>query len=150
MKKKSKKEIFKGYASIVANGKLPEKKSKRIRPMFQTNGDPSEKAVQCECKGALKSVGAFCFTITAGKLYTFTGKLVTLAPIGTGDIVGMLPGGKYIEVECKHRNGGYLSPEQYDHGIDIVNKGGTYLVVCSGRELLFKLAERKLIPSFDL
>ena len=119
MKKKSKKQQFEEMANLITKGELPVSRKIRVRPMFETKGGLSEKVVQNECKFFLKSIGAFCFVVTAGKLYTYAGKMVTVAPKGTSDIVGMLPGGKYIEVECKHRLGGYLDPEQKKHGEEI-------------------------------
>ena len=150
MKRKNKKQQFAELGDLIIKGKLPDRKPKRVRPLFKTEGDPREKAVQAECKGVLRSIGAFCFITTAGLLYNARGGKVKGVPQGTADIVGLLPGGRYIEVECKHRTGGYLSPEQYDHGIEITNDGGVYLVACSGKELLHKLAERDLIERFDL
>jgi hypothetical protein len=53
---------------------------------------------------------------------------------GSSDILGCLPGGRFLAVECKAEHG-RLSPEQREFLADIERLGGLALAVKSWREL---------------
>jgi hypothetical protein len=53
---------------------------------------------------------------------------------GSADIIGILPDGKFLAVECKSRNG-RLAPEQKDFLEKVRGMGGIGLVACSDCEL---------------
>ena len=54
---------------------------------------------------------------------------------GAGDIIGILPGGRHIEVECKAGHGGRLSVAQQRRMQDVRIAGGVYLVIHGAEEL---------------
>ena len=54
---------------------------------------------------------------------------------GAGDIIGILPGGRHFEIECKAGKGGRLSVGQQKRMRDVRAAGGVYLVVHGVEEL---------------
>jgi hypothetical protein len=58
------------------------------------------------------------------------GKFMSFGLKGSSDILGILPGGRFIAVECKAR-GGRLSPEQREFLADIKALGGLAIVAKS-------------------
>ena len=54
---------------------------------------------------------------------------------GSSDILGILPGGRLLCVECKAQNGGRLSPEQKQFIADVQEMGALALVVRGWNEL---------------
>ncbi len=66
---------------------------------------------------------------------------------GAGDIIGLLPDGTHLEIECKHSRGGRLSKGQQKRMKDIRENSGIYLVVHGISELeyydtIFSLTSR--------
>jgi hypothetical protein len=60
--------------------------------------------------------------------------------VGSSDIEGVLPGGRFLAVECK-ANGGRLSPEQKKFLAEIQNLGGMAVVAKSYRDIETALME---------
>jgi len=56
-----------------------------------------------------------------------------------GDIIGILPDGRHLELECKRGKGGRLSRGQQKRMADITNTNGVYLVVHGAEELEYYL-----------
>jgi len=52
-----------------------------------------------------------------------------------GDIIGILPDGRHLEVECKRGKGGRLSAGQQERMADVRATNGVYLVVHGKNEL---------------
>ncbi|MDR1933801.1 MAG: VRR-NUC domain-containing protein [Spirochaetales bacterium] len=78
------------------------------------------------------SVGAV--RIRPGQFYRFGG------PVGSSDILGVLPGGRLLAVEVK-APGGRLSPEQKQFFADIQALGGLTVVAKSYRDIDHALRE---------
>jgi hypothetical protein len=55
--------------------------------------------------------------------------------VGSGDIIGIGPGGVHIEIECKAGKGGLLSVAQQRRRDRVMSHGGKYTVVHSVNEL---------------
>jgi len=55
--------------------------------------------------------------------------------VGSSDILGILPGGRLLCVECKAPDGGRLSPEQKQFMADVNALGCLALVVRGWKEL---------------
>jgi len=54
---------------------------------------------------------------------------------GAGDIIGILPNGVHLEIECKAGKGGRLSKGQQDRMINVQTNNGIYLVIHGLAEL---------------
>lgn len=52
-----------------------------------------------------------------------------------GDIIGCLPNGIHLEIECKRGKGGVLSLGQQNRGTKVRQNNGVYLIVHSAEEL---------------
>ena len=55
--------------------------------------------------------------------------------LGAGDIIGILPGGRHFEIECKKSKGGRLSASQTNRLVGVRAAGGVYLVIHGVEEL---------------
>lgn len=62
---------------------------------------------------------------------------------GSSDIIGILPGGRFLAVECKREKGGVLSDLQKDFLSNIEKNGGIAIVAHSVDELKEKLSEKR-------
>lgn len=55
---------------------------------------------------------------------------------GSADILGILPDGRFLAVECKREKGGVLSKEQIEFRDRIKENKGVYILVHSVEELI--------------
>jgi hypothetical protein len=90
--------------------------------------------VLAECLSLLRSLHIKVDRQNNGKFADASG-FHTYGIIGSGDILGLLPNGRHLEVECKRGAGGSLSVEQQKRMRDIRENNGVYLVVHSAKEL---------------
>lgn len=63
---------------------------------------------------------------------------------GISDILGILPGGRFMAVECKREKGGVLSADQRCFLSEIESRGGLALVVHSAEELAQGLVKNNI------
>jgi len=70
-----------------------------------------------------------------------TGKSYRYGIVDAGDIIGILPSGKHLEVECKKSNGGRLSEGQQKRMAKVRDAGGVYYVVHGTSELEFYMED---------
>jgi hypothetical protein len=68
---------------------------------------------------------------------------------GSSDILGLLPGGRFLAVECKAEHG-RLSPEQQEFLSDIKAMGGMAIVAKSWTDVDHALREAGLIDDGPL
>jgi hypothetical protein len=67
-----------------------------------------------------------------------------------GDLIGTMPDGRYIEVECKRGSGGIWSAGQQKHAAEVEKKNGLYCLVHSAQEFLdFTRPHLKSDPLFE-
>jgi len=78
----------------------------------------------------LNSCGFFVWRASVGR----RGKYRHGKP-GQGDIIGVTPNGKHIEIECKKPEG-KLSAVQIEHKGEVEKRKGLYLVVDSFKEII--------------
>src|SRR5574343_455172 len=82
------------------------------------------------CLDLLAANGIFCWRNNTGAFageYRGRRRFVRFGAPGSADILGVLPGGRALAVECKvGRNG--LSPQQERWGREFAQAGGMYLV----------------------
>ena len=70
--------------------------------------------------------------MNAGKVRTAKGHLVSLAPAGVSDVIGIAPSGKFVAVECKF--GKNKATKLQNDFLREVNRRGGYGCVAWGSE----------------
>ena len=103
------------------------------KPVVSCWGFP-EKDVLKQCVSWLRRHRIFCSRHDVGS-GDFGHGYATYGIIGAGDIIGLLPDGTHLEIECKKGKGGSLSKGQQKRMKDIRENNGIYLVVHGISEL---------------
>lgn len=93
-----------------------------------------ENTVLTECLAYLNLVGVFCWRNNTGA-YKIGNRFIRYGYKGSSDIIGILPDGRFLAVECKREKGGVLSEAQKDFITAIQNNGGIACVVHSVADL---------------
>lgn len=110
--------------------------------------DISERDVVKACISWLRRHRIFCNRHDCGGGYLGdSGAYATYGIKGAGDIIGLLPDGTHLEIECKAGKGGSLTKGQQKRMKDIKENNGIYLVVHGISELeyydtIFSLTSR--------
>jgi len=86
-----------------------------------------ERAVQKACLAWLRAHGALVAVTDAGAAYRAGSFFGDAIPPGWPDITGLLPGGRFIGVECKAKRG-RQSAAQKDMAEEIRRRGGIYVL----------------------
>lgn len=95
-----------------------------------------ESDVQTACLEYLRIRRIFHWRQNSGAFRTQSGRWFKCCSIkGVSDILGVLPDGRFLAVECKSESGGRLSPEQKEFLSNINANGGLGVVVHSVDEL---------------
>ena len=94
-----------------------------------------EGRVLSDCIGYLKARGIYCWRNNTGAVRIRPGQFMSFGKKGSSDILGILPGGRLLCVECKAPAGGRLSPEQKQFLDDAGALGCLALVVRGWKEL---------------
>lgn len=102
----------------------------------------TENEVLASCIELLSLMNIYCWRNNTGALKDATGRLIRFGKVGSSDILGVLPDGKFLAVECKKSKGGIVSEYQEEFLQEINNCGGVGLVVRSSEELLNELKKR--------
>jgi len=70
------------------------------------------------------------------------GRYVRFGKVGSGDIVGILRGGRHFELEVKLPDGKWkTTKEQEDHGLTVNKMGGVWAVVTSVAQAITTMEE---------
>jgi hypothetical protein len=93
-----------------------------------------EGAVVKACLDYLKLRGAYVWRNNTGALRDKTNRPVFFGKVGSSDIVGLLPGGRFIAVECK-APGGRPSGRQLQFLNEIERMGGLAVIARSVEDL---------------
>jgi hypothetical protein len=93
-----------------------------------------EGAVVKACLDYLKLRGAYVWRNNTGALRDKKDRPVFFGKVGSSDIIGLLPGGRFIAVECK-APGGRLSEHQIEFLQDIERMGGLAVIAKSVEDL---------------
>ena len=102
-----------------------------------------ESDVQTACLEYLRLRRIFHWRQNSGAFKTQSGGWFKCCSIkGVADILGILPDGRFLAVECKREKGGVVSPEQKEFLLNINANGGVGMVVRSVDELASQLKER--------
>jgi hypothetical protein len=102
--------------------------------MSRGRSDTPENRVKAECLKYLKLRQIKAWSNPSGAVQIRPGKFMSFGLKGSSDILGVLPGGKIICIECKAGHG-RLSPEQREFLEDIKNRGGLAIVAKSFRDI---------------
>jgi hypothetical protein len=100
-----------------------------------------ESEVLKQCLDYLQMRGIFAFRNNTGAL-KIGKRLVRFGMPGSSDILGILPNGQFLAVECKREKGGILSDKQVEFLNRIKVNGGVAVVVHSVNDL------EKIITSY--
>lgn len=151
-KKPTKQDIGAAYARLAhaqRTGEPPTKVRKDgsivTKPVVPCPYLPERDVVK-QCIGWLRRNRIFCNRHDVGS-GDFGHGYATYGIMGAGDIIGLLPDGTHLEIECKHGRGGSLSKGQQKRMKDIRENNGIYLVVHGISELeyydtIFNLTSR--------
>ncbi len=90
----------------------------------------------------LRARRIFHWRQNSGAFMAGSGRWVRCCSIrGVSDILGVLPDGRFLAVECKRGRGGRVSPEQSEFLANVNANGGVGIVVQSVEELEARLDE---------
>lgn len=100
-----------------------------------------ESVVLRSCLDYLAIRGIFAYRQNTGAAVTESGSFVRFGLQGGSDIVGILPGGRFLAIECKRSRGGRITQEQANYLAEINRHGGLAMVVRSVDDLILGLRE---------
>ena len=98
-----------------------------------------ESVVLSQCLTYLKCKGLFAWRQNTGSFKTEGGRYFKSGLPGTSDILGLLPDGRFLAVECKREKGGKVSREQLRFLESIAWNNGIAIVCHSVEELQEKI-----------
>jgi hypothetical protein len=93
-----------------------------------------EGAIKAVCLRYLERRGLMAWNNPSGCIRVAPDRWVHFGKKGSSDIIGCLPGGRFLAVECKAEHG-RLSPEQRQFLADVKAQGGMAVTVKSWQEL---------------
>jgi hypothetical protein len=99
-----------------------------------------ENRVKAEVMRYLKLRHIYCWSNPSGAVRIRPGKFMSFGKKGSADIIGLLPGGKFLAVETK-APAGRLSPEQREFLEAVKQQGGMAIVARSYRDVETALME---------
>lgn len=73
------------------------------------------------------------------------GRYIKYGVVGAGDITGVLPGGRRLEIEVKTKEGS-LSREQREFGARMRQLGAVYIVARSLEDVVYQLRTLGVVP----
>ena len=100
-----------------------------------------EGAVVQACLEYLKLYGAFVWRNNSGALKDKTDRPVFFGKPGSSDIIGILPGGRFIAVECKSKSG-KVSEKQKAFLAEIERLGGIAIIARSVDDVIAGVINR--------
>lgn len=93
-----------------------------------------ENIVLANCLNYLHLKKIFCFRNNTGAI-KIGRRFIRFGYAGSSDIIGILPDGRFLAVECKREKGGVVSPVQKMFLKEIQDNNGVACVVHSAKEL---------------
>lgn len=103
-----------------------------------------ETAIVGSCLSLLAIMGIYAWRNNTGALFNKAGRMIRYGLKGSSDIIGILPDGRFLAVECKTSKG-KASPAQVEFIKNIKANNGVGMIVRSPDELLAKLKEEKCV-----
>jgi hypothetical protein len=99
-----------------------------------SRSDTPENRIKAEVLKYLKLWQIKAWSNPSGAVRIRPGKFMSFGLKGSSDILGVLPGGKILAIECKAK-GGRMSPEQRQFLAEIRNLGGMAIVAKSWTDI---------------
>ena len=96
-------------------------------------GQPENEVLK-QCLEYLQIKGIFAFRNNTGAV-KIGKRFIRFGYAGSSDILGILPDGRFLAVECKREKGGVVSPVQKMFLKEIQDNNGVACVVHSAKEL---------------
>ena len=96
--------------------------------------DKKENVVLSQCLSYLQIRGIFAWRNNSGAL-KIGRRFIRFGLPGSSDILGILPNGQFLAVECKREKGGKLSDKQVEFLSRIKQNGGVAVCIHSVNEL---------------
>ena len=93
-----------------------------------------EKYVLIGCMRVLKQHGCFCWRQNTGA-FKVDNRFFRSSIAGVSDIIGVLPDGHFISIECKREKGGTVSMKQEQFIAKVRENNGYALVIHDEKEL---------------
>jgi hypothetical protein len=93
-----------------------------------------EGKIKSDILSYLEKQGIYCWNNPTGAVQVRPNQWYRFGKVGSSDIIGILPDGKFLAVEVKTRQG-RLSPAQREFLKGITERGGLAVCVCSVGEL---------------
>jgi len=100
-----------------------------------------EGSVVQACLEYLRIYGAFVWRSNTGCLRDKTNRPVYFGKPGSSDVIGLLPGGRFICVECKSKKG-KLSEKQKEFLAEVEKLGGLAIVARSVDDVIKAVEKR--------
>jgi hypothetical protein len=100
-----------------------------------SRGNTPEGRVLEGCLRYLEIRGIYHWRNSTGAVQIAPGRFMRFGKVGSSDILGVLPSGRLLCVECKAPKGGRLSPEQRQFLAEVRELGALAVVARSFREL---------------
>ena len=117
---------------------LPPDGPNRSRPVT----GPSESVVVAQCLEWLATHRIFAWRNNTGSYKTPEGRFVRYGHVGSADILGLLPDGRFLAVECKTPAGTQSRPQKVFQQI-IRRNGGMYVLARSVADLERAIVQRE-------
>ena len=93
-----------------------------------------ESIILDSCLHYLQVRGIYHWRNSTGAIRLGPGRFMRFGKVGSSDILGLLPGGRFLAIECK-APGGRLSPEQVEFLERIRGLGGFAIVAKSFKDI---------------
>lgn len=106
--------------------------------------EPSESAIVAQCLEWLAMRRIFAWRNNTGSYKTPEGRFIRYGHVGSADIIGLLPDGRFLAVECKTPEG-RQSKAQRIFQSSITRNNGVYILARGTEDL-----ERALVPLPEL
>ena len=93
-----------------------------------------EGVVVSQCLEWLARHRIFCWRNNTGSYRTTEGRFIRYGHVGSADILGILPDGRFLAIECKTATGKQSKPQQVFQRM-IETNGGIYIMARSASDL---------------
>lgn len=107
------------------------------------NKGKKESEILHECLSVLHELNIYVWRQNTGAFKTPKGGFFRSSHAGVSDIIGLLPNGRFLAVECKREKGGVVSEAQKNFLSQIDSNGGL-AIVSNNAESLKKIILQEL------
>ena len=108
----------------------------------------SESLIVAQCLEWLALHRVFAWRNNTGSYKTPEGRYIRYGHVGSSDILGILPDGRFLGVECKTATGKQSKAQKVFQGM-IERNNGVYVVARSAADLEAALASKRAIVQLE-